>query len=102
MRAIARQNSASLKADRGASVDAQVLTVIRHLLDLEQIEHRDQGIAELFGRAYGKEYERQVTHRWLGHVVRRKLNLMTQKSIGVFVIPMTERPKLKIIFSGTE
>ena len=99
LRAIARQNSASLKADRGASVDAQVLTVIRYLLETSNKLSIPIGdIAELFARAYGKEYDRQVTNRWLGHLIRRKLNLLTQKSNGVFVIPVTERPKLEVLF----
>ena len=69
LRAIARQNSASLKADRGASLDAQVLTVIRHLLETSNKSSIPIGdIAELFTRAYGKEYDRQVTSRWLGQL----------------------------------
>lgn len=99
LRAIARQNSARLKTDRSASMEAQVLTVIRHLQETSSkasIPIRD--IAELFARTYGKEYERQVTHRWLGHVARRKLNLVTQKSHGIFVIPMSEGPKLDVLF----
>jgi hypothetical protein len=98
LRAIARQGSAILKADRSASMDAQVLTVIRYLI--ETTKKASVGIAEiteLFCRAYGKDYERQVTNRWVGHIVRRKLNLLTQKSHGVFVIPVSERPKLEVL-----
>ena len=99
LRAIARQNSALLKADRGASMDAQVLTVIRHLMETSKKPNIGiKDIAEVFGRAYGLEYERPVSNRWLGHVVRRKLNLVTQKSHGVFMIPVSERPKLEILF----
>jgi hypothetical protein len=99
LRAIARQSSAILKADRSASMDAQVLTVIRHVM--EASSKPSIGIAEitdLFCRAYSKEYERQVTNRWIGHIVRRKLNLLTHKSNGVFVVPVSERPKLKVLF----
>ena len=30
--------------------------------------------------------------------MRRKLNLLTQKSHGVFVVPVSERPKLEVLF----
>ena len=96
-REIARQNSAMLKADRGASMDAQVLTVIRRLMETSNkssIAIKD--ITDLFTRVYSKDYDRQVTSRWLGYLVRRKLNLFTQKSHGVFVIPVSERPKLEV------
>jgi hypothetical protein len=99
LRAIARQSAAVLKADRSASMDAQVLTVIRHLLDTSSKGSVGVGdITELFCRAYGKDYERQVTSRWIGHIVRRKLNLTTHKSHGVFVVPVSERPKLEALF----
>jgi hypothetical protein len=88
-----------LKADRGASMDAQVLTVIRRLMETSSkssIAIKD--ITDLFTRVYSKDYDRQVTSRWLGYLVRRKLNLITQKSHGVFVIPLSERPKLEVLF----
>lgn len=99
LRASARRNSARLKAERGASIDAHVLTVIRCLMERSgkgAVATKD--ISDLFARRYGKDYERQVTNRWLGHVIRRKLNLMTQKSHGIFVIPLSERPKLEVLF----
>jgi hypothetical protein len=99
LRAIARQNSARLKAERGASMEAQVLTVIRHLLETSSkpsIPIKD--ISELFRRAYGKDYDRPVTNRWLGYLVRRRLNLATHKSNGIFVIPLGEKPKLDTLF----
>lgn len=99
LRTIARQNSAALKAERGASVSAQVLTVIRHLSEMPTSSSIAIGsITDVFGRVYDKDYERPVTSRWIGHVVRRKLNLVTHKSHGVFVIPVSERPKLEALF----
>lgn len=98
LRGIARQSSAILKAERSASTDAQVVTVIRYLLQGPSRGGVGVGeIAEVFSRTYGKNYE-QVTSRSIGHIVRRKLNLTTQKSNGVFVIPMSERPKLEALF----
>ena len=99
LRKSARSNSARLKSERSASIEAHVLTVIRCLM------HRSakagvtiKDISDLFTRTYSKDYERQVTNRWLGHVVRRKLNLVTQKSHGIFVIPLSEQAKLDVLF----
>lgn len=99
LRKSARQNGASLRAERGASMHAHVLTAIRCVM-----EGGGKGgvaikeISEVFTRAYGKDYERQVTNQWLGHVIRRKLNLTTHKSHGNYVISFSELPKLKVLF----
>ncbi len=47
---------------------------------------------------YGEEYDRMVTPKWIGGVIRGRLNLKTHKSHGVFVIPTEERPKLTWLF----
>ncbi len=99
LRQSARMSSARLTADRSASMDAQILTAIRFLLDKSgkaKVSVKD--IAEVFARAYAADYERPVSNRWLGYVIRRKLNLVTQKSHGNFVIPLSEQPKLKSLF----
>jgi hypothetical protein len=45
---------------------------------------------DLFGRVYGVD----VSPRWIGGVLRR-LGLSPQKSNGVFVIPMSDLPRLR-------
>ena len=59
-----------------------------------------RSITDLFIRNYGQEYERPVTNRWLGQVIRRRLNLMMYKSHGNFVIPMSQQGKLEALFEG--
>lgn len=98
LRHSARGNSARLKAERGASVDAHVLTVIRRVLEQSgkgAIAIKD--ISDLFLVKYGAEYG-QVTNQWLGYVIRRKFNLLTHKSHGNSVIPLSEMPKLQVLF----
>lgn len=46
---------------------------------------------------YGAEYERPITNRWIGGILRRRLNLRTYKSHGVYVVPMTERTKIEAL-----
>jgi hypothetical protein len=40
------------------------------------------------------DYERKVRSKWIGNIIRKRLNLKTQKSHGVYVIPLLEQPKL--------
>jgi hypothetical protein len=46
---------------------------------------------------YGEEYERPITNKWVGGVLRRRLNIHTYKSHGVYVVPATERTKVEIL-----
>jgi hypothetical protein len=52
--------------------------------------------AGLIGR-YGAEYERPITNRWIGGILRRRFNLQTYKSHVVYVVPMTERTKVEML-----
>jgi hypothetical protein len=99
LRQIAVEANGAIRAERSASVEAQVLTAVRYLLegsDAGRIALKD--IADVFGQAFGADYERHVTSRWIGRILRRNLGIATAKSHGVFVIPITEREKLKALF----
>jgi hypothetical protein len=100
LRAVAQANSARLKAVRGATMQGQVLTVIRHLMETSPTSNISiKDITQLFARAFGQDYDRPVSNRWLGYLVRAKLNLVTHKSHGNFVIPLSETPKLHALFT---
>jgi hypothetical protein len=43
---------------------------------------------------YGAEYDRPITNRWIGSVLRKRLHLHTYKSHGIYVIPTSERAKV--------
>ena len=42
--------------------------------------------------------ESQITPRWIGNLLRRRLRLTTYKSHGVYVLPLSEGPKLEILW----
>jgi hypothetical protein len=96
--AMARRCDQALRVERGASLEAQVLTVMRFLVEEGKGSIAVSEIGSLFGAVYGKEYEGHVTSRWIGGIIRRKLGLATQKSHGVFVVPLSEREKLDRLF----
>ncbi len=55
-------------------------------------------ITSWFVDRHGIDYERKVTSKWIGTIVRKRLNLKTQKSHGVYVISLSERPKLDRLY----
>jgi hypothetical protein len=108
LRDVARQYHEELISDRGLDVEAQVLQVIKELCaDPERKKVSIKDVTELFIKRFAEEYERHVSTKWIGTIVRRKLHISTQKSHGVFVIPPTEMPKLELLYErygliGTE
>lgn len=95
LREVARQYHRELVADRGLDVEAQVLEII---LELQQSPYGTKlsikEIANRFIERHGEEFERRVTPRWVGHIVRAKLGLRSEKRHGSYVLAASEGPKL--------
>ena len=92
---VAREYHKELVADRGMDLEAQVLEVIQELRDSPYANGISiKEIAERVGERYGDDFERKVTPHWIGHVVRRRLNLKTEKRHGIYVIASTEGAKV--------
>lgn len=88
-----------LIADRGMDMEAQVLQVVKDTLaESADGQASVKEITRLFSERHGSEYERRITPRWIGHLLRRNLQLKTQKSHGLFVIAPTEGPKLAMLY----
>jgi hypothetical protein len=98
LRSVALDAQANLVAERGLLAEAQVLEILADLMagtDRAVITVGDV-TAGLIER-YGPEYDRPITNRWVGGILRRRLNLQTYKSHGVYVVPMTERTKVEML-----
>ena len=54
-------------------------------------------IVAIFIERYGFEYERPITNRWIGSILRKRLNIGTYKSHGVYVVPMGDRSKIELL-----
>lgn len=96
---LARRYNKEIIAERGTDMEAQVLEVIRDLVASglgTKLSVKE--ITGLFTDRHGEDYERKVTPKWIGSVIRKKLGLKTQKSDGVFVIPPWEEPKLARLY----
>lgn len=84
-----------LYAERSASAEAGVLEILAELL--KQPERPNIPVFEVtaaFIARFGQEYERPITNRFVGGILRKRLRLLTYKSHGVYVIPAAEKPKV--------
>ena len=80
---------------RRETVEARVIAILRDVFSASDGTPVSMGaIADRFNTAHGSEYGQPVSDKWVGHIVRKKLRLVTRKSNGVFVVPMSEKPKI--------
>jgi hypothetical protein len=99
LRELARRYNHEMIAERGMDTEAQVLEIIRDMASSpygNKLTIKD--ITSWFADRHFADYERKITTKWIGNIVRRKLHLATHKSHGVFVIPISELPKLPRLY----
>jgi hypothetical protein len=80
-------------------MEAQVLEIIQDILSSPynaRLSIKD--ITRLFIDRHGMDYERKITTKWIGNIIRKRLNLKTQKTHGLYIIPSLEMPKLDRLF----
>lgn len=98
IRQLARQYNREMIAERGMDTEAQILGIIRDLLASGEGTPSVKDITNWFMDKHGAEYERRVTAKWVGGIIRKRLNLKTQKSHGIYVIPPSEQVKLNRLY----
>jgi hypothetical protein len=100
LQALAKRYNHEMIADRGMDMEAQILEIIQDMLSspysAPQLPLKD--ITSWFVERHGMDYERKITSKWIGTIIRKRLNLKTQKSHGVYVIPLSEDPKLQRLY----
>jgi hypothetical protein len=99
LRQVARDYHRDLVSDRGMDVEAQMLEIIQELR--QDPFSPDLAIKEIAGRfiaRHGDDFERKITPHWVGHIIRRKLGLKTEKRHGNYMIAAAEAPKLTRLF----
>lgn len=98
LRTLARRYNQDLAEDRGMDTEAQVLQVIHDLREMSQGPVPLKDVTQLFIDRHGDDYERKVTAKWVGFLIRKKLGLKPKKSHGVYVVPPEEVPKLEHLY----
>ena len=98
LRAMALEAQLNLVADRGLLIEAQVLEILAELIvgSERPVVAVADIVAGLIDR-YADEYDRPITNRWVGSILRKRLNIRTYKSHGVYVVPMQERSKIELL-----
>ncbi len=95
LRQLMRDYHRDLVADRGMDMEAHVLEIIR---EFEQSAYEPgisiKEITTCFAEKHGEDYERKITPHWIGHIVRRKLGLKTERYREGYVIAAGEEAKL--------
>ena len=99
LQAIARQYHKDQQAERGMDIEAQILTIIRyHAERCSGVGIAIKDITATFQKLFGAEYQQVVTPKWIGSIVRTKLQLTTHKSNGVFIVPVIHNQKLAYLY----
>ena len=93
---IARKRSNTLNAERGASIEAELLGIMGDMRR-EKVPLGVKAITELFVSRHGADYQRAVTPRWIGGQIRRRLSLVPIKQRGTFVVAEDD-PRLRALF----
>jgi len=100
LKELARRYNRELVSDRGMETEAQLLEVIRDLAASSADGRLTvKEIAGLFADRHAEDYERKITTKWIGFLLRKKLNLKPWRSSnGAFVISASESPKLAHLY----
>ncbi len=88
----------NLRAERSTSPEAGLLEVLAELLTAAS--GPTIAVAEItaaFTERFSAEFERPITHRYIGHLLRTRLRLFTYKRHGTYVLPTTEKVKIELL-----
>jgi hypothetical protein len=97
---LARRYNRELVVERGMDAEAHLLEIIRDMLaadDRAALSVKE--ITSWFVERHGAEYDRKITPKWIGGLIRRRLGLKTQKTGGVFAVPRDEDPRLPGLYA---
>jgi hypothetical protein len=97
LRSLARRYHGELISERGMDLEAHILEVIRDLREAGRpLAVKD--ITSWLQDRHGDEYERKLTTRWIGSIIRRKLQLRPVRASSGYVIPPEELPKVDRLY----
>lgn len=88
----------NLATERSTRPEAHLLEVLE--ASLAQSSGDKVALAEitrLFVERFGGEYERPITNKYVGTLLRRKLRVFTFRSHGTFSVPVSELSKIRVL-----
>jgi hypothetical protein len=98
IRLVAKRLERSELVARSSTAEAQVLDVLSSLLEGDDRASATVGeITAALIERYGGEYDRPITNRYVGNILRKRLHLTTYKSHGVYVVPAAVKGQVDIL-----
>ncbi|MGE5444054.1 MAG: hypothetical protein ACM3SR_05540, partial [Ignavibacteriales bacterium] len=94
---VAREYHKEMVLNRGMETEGQVLEMIRKLFGMRE-EPTIKEITSHFIEHHGNDYEKKITPKWIGSIIRKKLKIKTEKRREGFVIPPSEAGKLERLY----
>lgn len=98
---IALQYSNELKNDRSQNIEAQVLSIIKQLQDEKQILSIKNITNEFFVQ-FADYYRKKLSGKWIGFIIRKKLNLRTIRRQNGYIIEPGQFKKIQEYFQRYE
>ncbi|MGH9895001.1 MAG: hypothetical protein ACREA0_24075, partial [bacterium] len=96
---LARRYNKEIISERGLDAEAQVLEIIRDLLASPlPAKLSIKEITNIFTDRHQEDYERKITPRWVGSIIRKRLGLKTERQHGSFLVPPAEYGKLERLY----
>lgn len=99
IRSYAAQVQEGVVSDRAGSTEGQLLSVIAASVAGDRSTLPLQEIVTLFVERFGSEYERPITNRFLGGVLRNRLGLPLYKTNGVIAVSLRDRGRLAALLT---
>lgn len=88
---------AQLRADRGLATESEVLAILKSF-QLQGERLAISTITKRFIAQYGVQYDRRITPKWIGYIIRQKLQLATRKSNGTYIITEGQNIRLSNLY----
>lgn len=98
LRARMRRVNQEQLTERGQAREGQVAAIIKDFLEKGETRLTVKQITIEFIARHGEECQHRVTSKWIGTIIRKKLNIRTHKSNGVYVLVIPERLQLDRLF----
>lgn len=87
-----------LSEEKGATPEGELLAILAELMkDATRTSITISEMTTLFTSRHGADYDRPITNRYIGFLVRNRLRLSSRKSHGVYVVPLSEKPKIQAL-----
>lgn len=87
-----------LRAEKSSAPEGELLVILSDLMeDFSRTSIQLSEITRLFVERHGTDYDRSITNRYIGYLLRKRLRLHTHKSHGVYVVPLSEKSKIEAL-----